>query len=79
MILRAASRCSRLPPAYSSRYSRKTALTDVSSSSARILARFNGPSSTVIVRFAAVPPIYTGSVLHENRPGQRDVGRAQER
>jgi hypothetical protein len=34
----------------------------VSSSSARILARFNLPSSTVMVRLAILPPIYTESV-----------------
>jgi hypothetical protein len=39
-------------------------LTDVSSSNARILASFNVPSSTVMVRFAMPPPVYTGSVLH---------------
>ena len=61
MILRAASNCSCLLPAFSSRYSRRTAFTEVSSSSARILAFFNVPSSTTIVRFAMPSSLYTGS------------------
>ena len=70
-------------PAYDSRYFRRTAFTEVFSSSARIRARSRISSSTVMVRFMVSAPIRTrhqrntGSLFVDERPEQHRRARCR--